>query len=147
MGWSSKHLYEFDLHEQRYGLPDRDFPDPKVLDDRKVKLKRLLKVGDRLRYTYDFGDSWQHVIAVEAEGPDEGTGSWCVVVEGERACPPEDVGGVGMYQEVLTMLKRDPDGEDAQEFRKWAGPRFDPALFDAHAASAATQRICNNFWG
>jgi hypothetical protein len=147
MGWSSKHLYEFDLNEQRYGLPDREFPDPRVLDDRKFKLKRVLSVGDRLRYTYDFGDGWQHVIAVEAEGPDEGEGAWCVVIEGERACPPEDCGGVGSYQEILALLKREPDSEEAKHFHRWAGPGFDPERFDPRAASAATQRICNNFWG
>lgn len=147
MGWHSRHLYEFDLHEKRYGPPDREFPDPKVLDDRKVKLKRILNVGDRLRYTYDFGDSWQHVIAVEALEPDEGSGSFCVVVDGERACPPEDCGGVGSYERILDVLKRNPKGEEAEHFRRWAGPHFNPDLFDIQAASAATQRICNNFWG
>lgn len=147
MGWHSSHLYEFDLNEKRYGLPDREFPDPRVLDDRKFKLKRLLKVGDRLRYTYDFGDSWQHVIAVEAQAPDEGSGSWCMVMDGERACPPEDCGGVGTYQHILGVLRQDPDGEEARHFRQWVGPNFDPDIFDPRAASAATQRICNNFWG
>lgn len=147
MGWHSSHLYEFDLNEKRYGLPDREFPDPRVLDDRKFKLKRLLKVGDRLRYTYDFGDSWQHVIAVEAQAPDEGSGSWCMVMDGERACPPEDCGGVGTYQHILEVLKQDPNGEEARHFREWVGPNFNPDVFDPRAASAATQRICNNFWG
>ncbi|WP_263263790.1 plasmid pRiA4b ORF-3 family protein [Pseudomonas sp. RIT-PI-S] len=147
MGWSSKHLYEFDLNEQRYGPPDREFPDPRLCDDRKFKLSRVLNVGDRLRYTYDFGDSWQHVIAVEAQEPDQSTGSWCEVLGGERACPPEDCGGVAMYQDMLALLKRTPNDEEAQAFVQWAGEGFDPETFDPRAASAATQRICNNFWG
>jgi hypothetical protein len=147
MGWSSKHLHEFYLHEQRYGVPDPEFPDPRLRDDRKVRLNRLLKVGDRLRYTYDFGDCWQHVIAVEAQEPDDAGGSWCVVMDGERACPPEDVGGVGSYQALLAKLKRGPNEDEAVALRQWAGPHFDPERFDPQAASAATQRICNNFWG
>lgn len=70
MGWHSSHLHEFSLGMNRYMPLDAEFMDyDEVLDDRKFKLRRMLKEGDRLRYLYDFGDSWQHVIAVEAIEP------------------------------------------------------------------------------
>ncbi len=72
-----------------------------ALDDRKSKLRRVLKEADRLRYLYDFGDSWQHVIAVESIEPCDFTGTWCEVLDGARACPPEDVGGVPGYLDFL----------------------------------------------
>lgn len=63
-----------------------------AMDDRKSKLRRVLMEADRLRYLYDFGDSWQHVIAVESIEPCDFTGTWCEALDGARACPPEDVG-------------------------------------------------------
>ena len=102
-GWSSVHLHEFSDGLNRYMPLDADFADifEDALDDRKVKLKRVLKNTDRLRYLYDFGDSWQHVIAVEASEPCDFSGTWCEVLDGARACPPEDVGGVPGYQHYL----------------------------------------------
>lgn len=42
----------------RYMPLDAEFmDDDEALDDRKFKLRRMLKEGDRLRYLYDFGDS------------------------------------------------------------------------------------------
>ena len=43
---------------------------------------------------------------------------------GERACPPEDVGG---YEEFLEAIA-DPDHERHDEFTKWIG-KFDPEKF------------------
>jgi len=99
MGWHSGHLHEFNDGLHRYLPPDPDFADFEfeARDDRKYKLRRLLKEGDRLRYVYDFGDSWEHVIAVEKVEPCDVSGSWCEVLDGARACPPEDVGGVPGY--------------------------------------------------
>jgi len=90
MGWHSSHLHEFSLGMNRYMPLDAEFmDDDEALDDRKFKLRRMLKEGDRLRYLYDFGDSWQHVIAVETVEPCDFTGTWCEVLDGARACPPE----------------------------------------------------------
>lgn len=70
---------------------DAEIMDDEALDDRKLTLRRMLKEGDRLCYLYDFGDSWQHVIAMETIEPCDVTGTWCEVLDGARDCPPEDV--------------------------------------------------------
>ncbi|HCE7049116.1 TPA: plasmid pRiA4b ORF-3 family protein [Pseudomonas aeruginosa] len=131
-GWHSSHLHEFSDGIHRYLPLDAElmYMYDDALDDRKSKLRRVLKEADRLRYLYDFGDSWQHVIAVESIEPCDFTGTWCEVLDGARACPPEDVGGVPGYLDFLA-----------------SGGSFDPELFDRRAANAAVQRICNNFWG
>jgi len=51
-----------------------------------------------------------------------------VCLAGERACPPEDCGGVGGYDHVLYAL-RNPDEPKLAEFRQWIG-EFDPEAFD-----------------
>ena len=109
--------------------------------------RRLLHAGDRLRYLYDFGDNWQHVIAVEAIEPAEVEGTWCEVLDGARASPPEDVGGVPGYLGFLQSISQNPLDEDALAALEWVGGSFDAELFDRRAANAAVQRICNNLWG
>lgn len=147
MGWSSSHLHEFMVGELRYLPPDPEFPDLSGRDDRKQKIRSLLKTGDRVRYTYDFGDNWQHVISVQSIEPADVSGSWCEVIDGSRACPPEDVGSVPGYQHFLEAISSQPLTEDGRYALEWAGGSFDAELFDRRAANAAVQRICNNFWG
>ena len=147
MGWHSCHLHEFSDGIRRYLPLDAEFHDPEAQDDRKYKLRRLLKEGDRLRYVYDFGDTWQHVIAVETVEPSSITGTWCEVLDGARACPPEDVGGVPGYLQFLDAIHKQPLSEEGRQALEWVGGSFDAELFDRRAANAAVQRICNNFWG
>ncbi len=148
MGWHSSHLHEFEKGINRYMPLDAEFSDmsDEALDDRRFKLRRILHEGDRLRYIYDFGDSWQHVIAVESVEPCNIKGSWCEVLDGARACPPEDVGGVPGYLAFLHSLQQ-PQSEVASDALTWVGDNFDPELFDRHAANAAAKRLCNNLWG
>ena len=147
MGWHSSHLHEFSDGLKRYTpLDDGFMGDAGALDDRKFKLRRLVKEGDRLSYVYDFGDSWQHVIEVEAVEPCDITGTWCEVLDGARACPPEDVGGVPGYLHFLESMKA-PESEAGKSALEWIGGDFDAERFDRRAANAAVERICNNFWG
>ncbi|MGF6178437.1 plasmid pRiA4b ORF-3 family protein [Ensifer sp. 4252] len=67
--------------------------------------------GAVFSYHYDFGDGWRHTVAVEefltlAATPKHGT---CVA--GERARPPEDVGGVSCYERFLEIIadREDPE--------------------------------------
>lgn len=147
-GWHSTHMHEFSDGMNRYLPLDAElmhmFDD--ALDDRKTKLRRVLKNIDRLRYLYDFGDSWQHVIAVETVEPSDVSGTWCEVLDGARACPPEDVGGVPGYLDFLASLQQS-ESKVGRSALVWAGGSFNPELFDRRAANAAVQRICNNFWG
>ena len=65
MGWTNSHLHEFEIGGQRYGMSDPDWDDGDVADEAKVKLFRLVGVGERLGYVYDFGDNWAHTLLVE----------------------------------------------------------------------------------
>lgn len=62
--WDRAHLNEFRLaDETRIGLPDPDWDDEEVLDERTTKLSRL-GLGDRFLYVFDFGDDWSHLCTV-----------------------------------------------------------------------------------
>lgn len=151
MGWSDSHLHEFEIREQRYGIPDPVYADEDrpVFTEKKFRLNQLLGEGDTCQYMYDFGDSWQHRITVESieDLDEESARSRNVWVEaGARACPPEDVGGVGQYQDFLESLENDPYGEETKQTREWAGLDFDPERFDRQAANNAIDRMLWNGW-
>ncbi len=61
-------------------------------------------------------------------------------VAGERACPPEDCGGVWGYEDLLEILA-DPKHEEHEERKEWAGGDFDPDAFDAAAVTRALRRL------
>ena len=49
---------------------------------------------------------------------------------GARACPPEDCGGVGGYQQFLEAIA-DPFHPKHDEMLDWIGGDFDPDYFEA----------------
>src|SRR5271166_4970333 len=67
MGWRDSHLHAFDIDGGQYGDP-RAVDD--VADENRLTLDGLLKSGvARFTYTYDFGDSWEHIVAIEKRAP------------------------------------------------------------------------------
>ena len=60
---------------------------------------------------------------------------------GERACPPNDCGGVPGY-ERLCMLMVKPASPDALNEMEWLGFRYDPELFPLKEAQKIVKR-CN----
>ena len=61
-----------------------------------------------------------------------------VCLAGERACPPEDCGGISGYERVVDALA-DPLDPEHDEFVTWAPDGYDPARFDADSATRAMQ--------
>lgn len=122
-GWENAHLYSFSPKgfgsEPTISEPSNDDWMP-VKDSAKVKLKSIFKEeGQKYVYIYDFGDNWEHTITLEAIIPGNAIKATCLA--GKGACPPEDVGGVFMYEEMKFNLKEDPSGEEAKSFRDWLG--------------------------
>lgn len=132
MGWTNSHLHEFDVDGARYGVPDPDWGMDEVVDESRVKLFRVAPAGSRFRYSYDFGDGWDHEITVEEVlEPQPGT-PYPSCIAGRRACPPEDVGGPGGYGDFLAAIA-DPSHADHTRLVEWVGGPFDPAEFDLAA--------------
>lgn len=150
MGWDDSHLHRFRTgHSYRspYFVTYLDLgegEDGLVEDD--VRLDQVVSAkGDRLWYEYDFGDSWDHVLTVEAVLDDPPATPRCT--GGEMACPPEDCGGLGGYAELAEWVRSGydddllPEGfEDAEHGHSWLGPDWHPDHFDIEAADAALAR-------
>lgn len=137
MGWDGYHLHVFSAGSAEYGEAAGELG---FRDERKVTLGHLLcDVGDRARYTYDFGDDWEHEMVLEKVlAADPGT-IYPLCSAGKGACPPEDCGGPWGYEHLREVLA-DPDHSEHEDMLEWLGlgsaSEFDPADFDPDEVAA-----------
>jgi len=142
MGWTNSHLHEFAKDGDRYGIPDEDFPSD-VRDEVDFRLDQVVKKEkDKLNYVYDFGDGWEHVILLEKILPFEPDAVLPVCLEGSRACPPEDVGGIPGYEIFLEAIS-DPSHPEYEEMFEWIGGDFDPHHFDLSQTNDLLREYCD----
>jgi hypothetical protein len=126
LGWENYHLHAFSFGEEEFGPRDPELG-LDFSDERCVTLGELTYLGARLRYTYDFGDNWEHEILVE-DLLDPET-HYPILVAAKGACPPEDCGGTWGYADLKEILA-DPGHDEHQERLEWLGldnaSEFDP---------------------
>jgi hypothetical protein len=126
MGWTNSHLHHFEVNGQLYGDPrlmEENLHEMNYKDSTITLLSEIVpknKQRFRFRYEYDFGDSWEHEILFEGCPKPEKGQKYPVCMEGERACPPEDVGGVSGYAEFLKTIKYQ---DHKQRVEIWNGRR------------------------
>lgn len=92
----------------------------------------------RFVYEYDFGDSWEHTLVVEQIFSPDSSVAYPRCIDGKRACPPEDVGGVPGYMEFLAAI-HDPRHPERAEWLDWVGVSFDPEAFDLQRVNELIQ--------
>jgi hypothetical protein len=154
-GWTDSHLHEFTIGDSKYQMLDNEnvldfideMIDTPVSDDRKAKLQRLVHPGQQFVYLYDFGDSWRHIVTVEAIETRAEPMYSATIINGQRAGPPEDVGGAGGYAAFLDTLINHSDSDEALQYLEWVGGEFDSEAFDRRIANNALARLAWNGWG
>lgn len=140
MGWSDCHLHEFYLGEEKIGMKDEDSP-ADVKNENRVRLgPRLKTAGTRFRYLYDFGDGWEHSLALEAILEKDGAPQ-CLT--GERACPPEDSGGPNQYMKILAVWQspRTRIPTEIRDLMDWMNPDFDPGHFNLSEVNSLLKKL------
>lgn len=143
--WHSTHMYAFDTAYGQFGIPD---PELGLRSDTKVTLEQVAAgPGTKLTYTYDFGDDWEHVIAVEGTVPREDASIYPRCVGGRRKAPPEDCGGIWGYLELLEILDN-PAHKEHEDRLEWLGidrpDQHDPAHFDTDEVNDAFTALLRN---
>ena len=141
MGWLDHHLHEYLLPGQsidepiRIGIPDDEGPDPhhEILSGWEIPISEHFALENpAAKYEYDFGDSWEHSLELEEILIRQKGVEYPICLDGARACPPEDVGGVPGYQEFLRGIA-DAEDQEHENMLAWVGGEFDPERFDPNA--------------
>lgn len=128
MGWEDKEIHEFRYGKGKNLTDVIATPDPEIVVEGKFTDEGDLTLDDfmkhrraptRLLYRYDFIEDWVHEVVIESKA--DGKAGKPTLLEGERACPPEDCGGAWGYRNAL-------EGEV-----EWMDDDYDPEKFDASA--------------
>lgn len=133
-GWRDSHLHEFEIGGLRFGdakvLNEDEYDGmPRAFEEAEVRLSDFRWGAPPFIYLYDFGDSWTHEVVIEELlGSEEGR-VYPACIEGARSGPPEDVGGISGYGDLLEVLA-DRDHPEHKNMQRWAGRSFDPEKFD-----------------
>lgn len=149
MRWLDYHLNQFEIinpktgDKELIGIPDdEDFES--IIPEEKVKIsKYFLFPKDKANYEYDFGDWWVHEIVLEKILPAVIGNKYPQCIEGARACPPEDCGGVWGYEELLEVISN-PKHEEYKERMEWLGGKYNPEDFDPNSVSFDNPKKCWN---
>ena len=137
MGWSDSHVHQFIVGKISFE-PTMRTSAPRVskrFDEEKYQLHTLEEGMNFLfSYIYDAGEGWEHEIHLEEVVPATTSLSRPIVLAGERACPPEDVGDIHEYHQLITAFEN-PGSKDYHRLYEMTGrPDFDPAVFDLQSA-------------
>jgi hypothetical protein len=130
MGWTDAHPHQYLVAGEVIGVPEADRPHApatKLTDETTIRLVDVALANTRLHYEYDFGDLWRHHIVVERVLPHEGPVAVCI--DGARACPPENCGGAGGYEELIEILA-DPAHAEHAGCLEWLDGALDTEAFD-----------------
>lgn len=138
MSWWDYHLHEFIVGEDHYGVPHPEYMF-EMKDESRVRLNEVAEEGSELVYMYDFGDSWMHDLKVEKVMEPKPGQRYPVCIEGRRATPPEDVGGIWGYEEYVEAMV-DPDHPEHEDYLEWRG-EYDPEAFNLDEVNAALREL------
>jgi len=141
-GWDDSHLHVFATPYGEFGVADAELGHRA---ESRVTLEQVAPgAQSKIRYTYDFGDDWEHDILVEKTVDKDKSASYPRCTGGRRAAPPEDCGGVWGYADLVDVLS-DADHPEHEDRLEWLGldnaTEFDPTSFDAEAVNRELSRL------
>ncbi len=108
-----------------------DYPDMgmEMGDEEKTRLCQVCPaVKDKIEYEYDFGDSWSHEVVVKKIYSPKPEHSYPACLDGGRACPLEDCGGIWGYYNLIDILN-DPKHPEHEQYIEWTGGPIAPDEF------------------
>ena len=136
MGWQDCHLHDFSIRnprtnvKERIGIPDEDDEfELNILQGWELLIADYFSTkNNTATYVYDYGDNWEHTVKFEKILPRAKETKYPRCTDGERACPPEDCGGIHGYVEFLETIMN-PGHDQYENMLHWAGMDFEPERF------------------
>ena len=134
-GWQDYHLFEFEMKDEKSGkvikriVPreeDLEYHEEAEIMEGRILSEFMPRIKE-IKYVYDFGDYWEHQITFLKEH-EHYDGSLPFLLESEGKTPPEDVGGVGGFQDFLEA-KKDPSHPRYEDLLHW-NPYWSSELSD-----------------
>ena len=145
MGWKHEHLYQFIGKNNVCYVNSREMKEQansfmafmsrvEYKSSEKTSLEMVLQPkGERMKFEYDYGDSWTHDLWVKASR-DYAPGEEPVIklLKAQGQCPPEDCGGVWGYASLLELNKKKRKTAEDKDRLEW----YDiPQDFDPEAVN------------
>ncbi len=137
MGWSNSYFHQFLVGKICYEptMKSSTLRESKRFDEHKYQLHTLEEgMQFMFSYIYDAGEGWEHEITLEETVPPTRELKHPILIAGEHACPPEGVGDVHQYMQLVSAMES-PGNKDVNSLNELSGQsRFDPYFFDLEAA-------------
>ena len=132
MGWKHEHLYQFIGKNNVCYVNSREMKEQansfmafmsrvEYKSSEKTSLEMVLQPkGERMKFEYDYGDSWTHDLWVKASR-DYAPGEEPVIklLKAQGQCPPEDCGGVWGYASLLELNKKKRKTAEDKDRLEW----------------------------
>ncbi len=133
MGWSGAEAHQFYVGKIFYEITNVRSPvdESKRFAESKYRLQDLEEsMKWCFIYLYDAGEGWEHEIELEEIlSVAEGGVNHPVLIGGQRAAPPEDIGDIHIYEQALS----DREKNDGDVLTVEIDKNFDPDFLDVAA--------------
>ena len=115
MGWQDYHLHRFDISnpltrvKTSIGIPNEKSKwNKNHFPGWEERISHYFTMAnDKARYLYDYlCDNWIHRLTLEGIFPGKAGTGYPLCLDGRRACPPEDCGGVRGYYRLLGTINQ-----------------------------------------
>lgn len=121
-GWTHSHMYEFYIKD--WNMRFTGAPLMEEEDNAEECVDSWMRVGSEIIYTYDFGDSWEHLIQIEKIVDYEYRSPLVLKAKGPNMI--EDCGGIwGFYNCIEEATPFDIEAVN-KEFSSWMIPIAEP---------------------
>ncbi len=125
-GWRDYHLHDYYIFDEQKPIvnlvcSDDAFEYPNevpMLEEKNIQLSEYIPKYSQIKYSYDFGDNWEHYIIVEGM-IENYSRNYPVCIAGEGNTPPEDVGGELGYDVFLEAIS-DPMHPEYVAMLNWS---------------------------
>lgn len=140
LGWSGEHNHQFYVGKIFYSSSLKK-GEEKYFEG-NIELQMIEEpMKWCFTYMYDAGDGWEHEIVVEEIRESTLAKEVPRLLDGEWSGPPEQVGSVHVYEEIVWALENPKEEKSKKLLEHYHVADFDPSAFDIDLINKQINRI------